>query len=206
MSTLVTLTIVGLLAVGSGWLLVRTFQAPAVEPVRFEAADGTRAQQKLFELARGRSRSGPVVLSEAEINAFVTRHLDPVDLPLHDPVIRLRDAGLVDIAGTVPLERVMRESPLAAIADALPSRWLATPVWLSVSASPTLTREPRPTLRLDARRVELGRQRVPTVALRLLLDPASLRFTRITLPPAVRAVRIERGRVVIETTSPLPRT
>jgi hypothetical protein len=52
----------------------------------------------------------------------------------------------------------------------------------------------------------IGRQRVPAVVLRLVLEPASLRLMRIALTPEIRTVRIERGRVVIETTSPPPRT
>src|SRR5262245_49390683 len=38
------------------------------------AADGTRAQQKIFDIAR-RPRGGQVTLTEAEINALLARHL-----------------------------------------------------------------------------------------------------------------------------------
>jgi hypothetical protein len=64
-----------------------------------------------------------------------------------------------------------------------------------------MSTEPRRTVRLDARRVVIGRQRVPRLTLRLLLDPSSLRLTRIALPPNVHTVRVERGRVIIQTTS-----
>jgi hypothetical protein len=79
-------------------------------------------------------------------------------------------------------------------------------VWLTIGAHATIATEPRRALRLDVRRVVIGRQRVPAVLLRLLLDPSSLRLMRIALPPEVRTVRVERGRVLIETTSPPPRT
>jgi hypothetical protein len=65
--------------------------------------------------------------------------------------------------------------------------------------------EPRRALRLSARRVAVGRQRVPVVVLRLMLDPSSLKLMRIVLPPNVETVRIEPGRVVIQGTSPRSR-
>lgn len=201
LSTVVTLLAVGLMVAAGGWAVVRLLQAPSVERVQFSAADGVRAQQKIFDLARRAARAGPVVLTEAELNAFVSRHLDPVDLPFRDPVIRLRGDDLVEVVGTVPLGRLVRESPLAPLADALPAGWLARPVWLTVATRPGLSTEPRRALRLDARRVMIGRQRVPALMLRLVLEPSSLRLMRIALPPAVQAVRVERGRVIIQATS-----
>jgi hypothetical protein len=47
---------------------------------------------------------------------------------------------------------------------------------------------------------------VPAFALRLVMDPSSLRLMRIALPPEVQTVRIERGRVVIQATSSPSRT
>jgi hypothetical protein len=190
---------------GTAWITVRSLQPPAVERVPFGPDDGPRAQRKLFGLAR-RNPPGPVVLSEAEINAFVARHLHPADLPLHEPVIRLRGEAAVEIAGSLPLGRLLRESPLAPAARMLPAAWLESPMWLTVTARPSVTAEPRPALRLDVDRLKIGRQRMPSVALRLLLEPSSLRLTRIALPPDVEAVRVERGRVIIQTTSSRPRT
>jgi len=201
----VALLAVGVVAIAGGYGVWRLFQAPAVEPTRFAPDDGVRAQQKMFDLARHRPRAATVVFSEAELNALVSRHLDPADLPLREPVLRLRGDDLVEFVGTTPLGRLLHESSLAALASALPSGWLARPVWLTVAARATITTEPRRALRLDARRVVIGRQRVPAVVLRLVLEPASLRLMRIALPPEVRTVRVERGRVVIETTSPPPR-
>jgi hypothetical protein len=196
----VTLTL-GLGAGLGAWGVARSLQSPAADPVAFSAEDGARAQQKIFELARRAPRADAVVLTEAELNAFVRRHLDPADLPLRDAVIRLRGDDVVEIAGTVPLARLLRESPLAPLADGLPAGWLARPVWLTISARGRLEAEPRRTLRLDVRRLAIGRQRVPALALRLVLEPASLTLTRIALPRDVQAVSIERGRVVIQTLS-----
>ena len=196
---------VGVLTVAGGWAVVRLFEPPVVEAIRFAPDDGVRAQQKIFDLARRRTRAAPVVLSEAELNAFVSRHLDPADLPFGEPALRLRSDDLAEIAGTVPLGRLLQESPLGALAQALPAGWLARPVWLTVRMRAEIVTEPRRALRLKARRVAIGRQRVPVVVLRLVLDPSSLRLMRIALPPHVETVRIEPGRVVIQGTSPRSR-
>ena len=197
---------IGVLVAGAGWGVMRMLDTPALEPVRYAPSDGVRAQQKILDLARRRARPGPVVFTEAELNAFVSRHLEPADLPLRDPVIRLRGNDVVEISGTLALARLLHESPLGGLADALPAGWLARPVWLTVLARTTLVTEPRRVLRLDLQRVTIGRQRVPAMILRVVLDPSSLRFTRIGLPTEVHSVRVEPGRVLIEATSSPSRT
>jgi len=199
------MAVAAVVAVG-GWAVMRTLQAPAVEATRFTREDGVRAQQKIVDLALHRVRGGTVLFSEAEVNAFVSRHLDPADLPVRDPMIRLRDGDILEIVGTVALGRLVRESPLATLTEMLPAGWLARPLWLSVAARAATSSEPRRTLRLEPQRLLLGRQRVPAFMLRLMLDPSSLRLMRIVLPPEVQTVRIERGRVVIQATSPPART
>lgn len=192
---------------GAGvWAGMRALETPAVEAPRFSRDDGVRAQQKIADLARHRAKTNPVVLSEAEVNAFVSRHLDPEVLPVRDAVIRLRDGDVVEIVGTVALGRLLRESPVGTLADTLPAGWLARRIWLTIDAQPATATEPRRTLRLDARRLTVGRQPVPALMLRLVLEPASLRLMHIGLPSEVQTVRIDRGRVVIQTTSPPSRT
>jgi hypothetical protein len=198
--------IIGLVAATAGYAVVKSLEAPGGASSHFTRDDDVRAQQKIVDLARRRPHDATVVLSEAELNAFVSRHLDPADLPLRDTVLRLLGDDRVELAGTTPVGRLLQESPLAPLTPAVPSGWLARPVWLTIGAHATIATEPRRALRLDVRRVVIGRQRVPAVLLRLLLDPSSLRLMRITLPPEVRTVRIERGRVLIETTSLPPRT
>jgi hypothetical protein len=205
-------TVLGLVAVtavvaAGGWMLTRTLEAPVIEATRFTREDGVRAQQKIVDLTLHRGRRDPVLLTEAEVNAFVSRHLDPAELPVGDPVIRLRDDDTLEIVGTVALGRLVRESPVAALAEILPRWWLARPVWLSIAARVATSSDRRPTLRLEPRRLLIGRQRVPAFMLRLLLEPSSLRLMRIGLPPDVQTVRIERGRVIIQpATSPPSRT
>ena len=202
----VAVLVVGLVAAAGGYFVVKSLEAPGVVSPRFTRDDDMRAQQKIVDLVRRRARDATVVLTESELNAFVSRHLDPDDLPLRDTALRLLGDDRVELFGTTPVGRLMRESPLAALAPAVPSGWLARPVWLTITAHTTIASEPRRVLRLDVQRLVIGRQRVPGIVLRLLLDPSSLRLMRITLPPEVRTLRIEQGRVLIETTSQLPRT
>lgn len=165
--------------------------------------DGARAQQKLFRLLqKGR---GGVVLTEAEINAFLSRSVEPSALPFDQPVVFLQDDDMVEIAGHVDLGRLVAAgSP--ALADMLPAAWMARPVSLRVAAHAVFEQAPRAQLRLDVRQLTLGRQPVPAFTLHVLFEAARLRFLRIALPDGVTDVRIERGRVLIEATSSRGRT
>jgi hypothetical protein len=204
---LTSLVILGLLAMigTSVWGTSRALQDPAIAAVPPTAEDAARAQQKLARLVRGAARE-PVVLSEAELNAFVSRNVDRRDLPFDQPLIFLHDGEVLEIVGQIPLGRLLAESPLGLLAGLLPERWSARPVWLRVASRARFDRDPRPQLRLDVRRVTLGQQRVPAIALRILFDPARLRFVRVKLPDTVGDVRIQTGRAVIRPTSSRERT
>jgi len=179
------------------WGTTRALQRPDVRPVAFGPEDGVRAQQKIFELARRGARSGSVALTEAEVNAFVTRHVDPNDLPMSEPSIRLLGDGVLQVMGRVSVRRLLEESPLAVVARSLPGRWREQTVWLTVVLNTRMETEPRRALRLEPRRLALGRQWLPVIILRIFADPASLRYTRIGLPGDASDVRVEQGRVVI---------
>ena len=204
---LTTLVILSLLAtVGTSlWGTSRALQDPGIVPVRTTAEDAARAQQKLFRVVRGAARD-PVVVSEAEVNAFVSRNVDRRDLPFDEPLIFLRDGDVVEIVGQMPLGRLLADSPLGLMAGLLPEPWRARPVWLRVTSRAKFEREPRPELRLDPRRVTIGQQQVPAVALHLLFEPARLRFVRMALPDTVADVRIQGGRAVIRPTLSRERT
>jgi hypothetical protein len=189
----------------SVWGTSRALQAPSIAPLRSTAEDAARAQQKLFRLVRGAARD-PIAVSEAEVNAFVSRNVDRRDLPFDEPLIFLRESDVVEIVGQVPLGRLLTESPFGFVGALLPERWSARPVWLRVTSHAKFQREPRPHLRLDPRRVTVGEQRVPAVALRVLFEPSRLSFVRMAMPDTVADVRIERGRAVIRPTSSRERT
>jgi hypothetical protein len=204
---LTSLVMIGLLATlgTSVWGTSRALEDPAVVRIRPTPEDAARVQQKLFRLVRGAGRE-PVVISEAEITAFVSRNIDPRDLPFDDPVIFLRDGDRIDIAGRTTLGQLLAESPLGLAQGLLPPQWSARPVWLQLESRARFEREPQPQLRLDVRRLTIGQQRVPAAVLRLLVEPARLRFVRVPLPAAVGDVRIQAGRAVIRPTSSRERT
>ena len=198
---LTSLVMVGLLAtVGTSvWGTSRALQTPRIAAVPSTSEDAARAQQKLFRLIRGGSRD-PVVMSQAEINAFVSRNVDRRELPFDDPLILLHDGDEVEIVGQMPLGRLLGDSPLGILSGLLPERWSARPVWLQVATRAEFEREPRRQLRLEVRGVTVGQQRLPAIALRVLFEPARLRFVRVPLPETVADVRIQSGRAVIRPT------
>ena len=193
---------IGLLATlgTSVWGTSRALQDPGIVTTQPTAEDAARAQQKLFRLVRGPGRD-PVVVSEAELNAFVSRNVDRRDLPFDEPVILLGDGDRIDIVGRTTLGRLLAESSLGLGAGLLPARWSALPIWLQVQSRSRFERQPRPQLRLNVHRVTIGQQRVPATLLRLLVEPARLRFVRVPLPDTVADVRIQSGRAVIRPTS-----
>jgi hypothetical protein len=197
----------GMLAVigTSVWGTSRALEDPALIPPRPTAEDAAHAQQKLVRIIRG-SATEPVVMTEAELNAFISRNLDARDLPFDRPAVFLYDGNGVDILGQIPLVRLLAESPFGAAAELVPKRWTSRPVWLQIRAHAQFEPGPRRQLRLDVRGVAVGQQRLPALALRVILDPARLRFLRMPLPDTVADVRIQAGRIVIRPTSSRERT
>jgi hypothetical protein len=197
-----TIFVLGLVvSVGAGaWGTARALQDRGTVGTVSTAEDAARAQQKLLRLVRGAARES-VVLTEAEVNAFVSRNVDPRDLPFGEPSVFLRAHDVVELVGRVPLGRLLAASPLPLLADLLPSAWLARPIYLRLATHAEFELAPRRQLRLDVRELTVGQQRLPTFTLRLLFEPASLRFVRIVLPETVADVRIESGRAVIQPAS-----
>src|SRR3972149_3177567 len=122
------LTLLALVAalVGGVWVGTRTLQEPALAIPEASAAAGSRPRQKICELARRKSEpAGHVILTEREVNAFLTRHLaGAADLPLTGIAVRLRGDGLVEFKGRLPLRQGVGGpllSPLAGLPAASPS-------------------------------------------------------------------------------------
>ena len=198
-------TVVGVTAIGAGgWVAFRIGQAPDIEIPATTQADNARAQRKILDIVRRRGRPTAareaVVLSEQELNALITRRLAD-EIPFSTPVARLPQGGTLDFAGRLPVRYLLGERPLSALADILPERWLDRPLWLRVRADVTLEHAARPYARLQVHEFQMGRQRLPVLFLRLLLDPASLTLLRLPLPDNVEDIRIEPGQVVIRTAS-----
>jgi hypothetical protein len=197
------------LAVGSAWLVSGAFQQPPTTPHLGTAADGHRAQQKLFEIATGGAmskrrdgRSADVTLSEPELNAFLTRHVSADQLPLGGTSIRLVGDGVVEVAGRLPL-RAFTGDLLGGVLDQLPDRWRPGAMWLRVRGPIRLqagaARGDRRELRLDVERLWLGRRRLPTVVLSAMPGGTALQTARWPMLDAVESLTVDPGRVTIAT-------
>lgn len=201
LTVLVLLAVVGALA----WGTVQTTRAPDLGGAPTSPADRLRAQQKIFDVIRrsGSGRPNTVTLSEREVNAFLARHLgETADMPFRNLAVRLPSDGRAEIAGQMPLRQLLGVPPLSALTGVLPAAWLDRGMWLSLRARVTLEggsgARDRRHVRLDVERFWLGRQRLPEVMLRILLDPAVLRLLRWPMPEAIDGLRIEPGRLVIQ--------
>jgi hypothetical protein len=202
LALILILAVASLLIGGAVGAAVRMLAHPDVRVAPSTAADGTRAQQKLFDLARQARRGETIALSEAEVNALISRHLvEARGVRLGTPNVRLVGGDRLVLNGQSPLRQLLDEAALGALADVLPARWQARPVWLHLGARVRVEGGPRRQLRMDVDEFAVGRQRLPTPMLRLLLDPASVGLLQWTLPDHVERVGIEPGRVVIQTAS-----
>jgi hypothetical protein len=181
----------------------RVLGQPAIAPIVTTAADGSRAQQKIFDLSR--RRRGPaeaVILTEPEVNALLTRHLvEARGAQLGSPSARLLGGGRIELAGYRPLGRILEEISLASLGSVLPTRWQERPIWLRVGAHVRVEERAPRHLQLDVDALVVGRQRVPALALRLLMDPGGVGLLRWSLPAHIESVTIEPGRAIIRTVS-----
>lgn len=203
LGTVAALALIALLGGGAVGATVRMLAQPDVTVPATTAADGARAQRKLFDLARQSRRGETVVLTEAELNALLARHLVQArGVRLANPSVHLIGGDRFVLRAQSPLRQLFHEASLGAVADVMPARWQARPVWLRMGARVRLEDGPRRQLRVDVDEFAVGRQRLPAPAVRLLLDPASVGLLQWPLPEHVEHVGIEPERVVIQTASP----
>jgi hypothetical protein len=210
--TLFLLVAIGL-AAGSLWIGAQMLRSPEFIPVPATPAEGKAAQAKLFGLMQGgagRSRGDApppktVVLSEGELNAFLSRHLEEVGgLPLSDIGVRLPGSGHAEIVMRIPLRSLLSEPPLASLGASIPGRWLDHRVWLHFDGMARIDDgggAGRRYLKLELKRFLVGRQAFPAVLARVMLDPATTAMLRWRLPESVSDITIERGRVIVRTAS-----
>src|SRR5256885_7193577 len=148
-------TLLGL-AGASLWVGSRLIREPEVAAALGAPEDGIRAQQKIFDLARGeprgsRGRPHQVVFTEAELNRFLSTNLVEVaQMPVAVRAVRLAGEGVVEFKGLLSLRDLLAASPLAGLA---PASWLEHQVWLHLSARASLevgaSRSQRRYLRFD---------------------------------------------------------
>lgn len=187
---------------GALWGVILVRQSPDIPAVVATPEDSARAQQKVYQIVgRGRGKPvGPVVFTETEVNALVSRQLAG-QVPLSSPAVRLLGGDIVELFGRVPARRLLVESPMPWLSELVPTGWGRREVWLRIRAQAKLETGRRPRLRFEPTEFAVGRLPLPTVMVRLLLDPGTLGIFRWTLPEDVEAVTIEAGRATIRVAS-----
>jgi hypothetical protein len=196
---------------GTAWMSAQCLRAPDIAS---SAAAATREPAVRVEyrgpeaargvLSRGRGRS-TVTLSAAELSRLIARELaERGELPAPTVRVGLQPGEPVEVAFTRPLDRLLAESPLGAIAAHVPADWLGRPVWLDVHLHPHVEKAGpdgrRRYLRLELREFAVGRQRLPTLLARLLVEPDVLRLRR-PLPDGIDDLTIEKDRVLVRLAS-----
>ena len=181
----------------------RILGQPTITPVVTTPADGSRAQQKLFDLTRRRrGHAETVIITEPEVNAVLRDTSSrPAACSLGHRAHGYLGGDRVERAGYRPLGRILEEISLGAVGSVLPARWRDRPIWLRVGAHIRVEERPPRHLQLAVDALVVGRQRVPALALRLLMDPGGVGLLRWSLPSHIESVTIEPGRAIIRTAS-----
>lgn len=200
--------VVAVAIAGVVFLSGNILEPPEVRPSgRVTRADGYSAQQKLYEVVlrqSGRSaRQDPVVLTEPEVNAFLSNHLaESVGLPLNPLSVRFA-RGQIEVQGQTSLRNLLQGPPLAQLIPYLPERRLEQPVWVTVRGRIVI--EPAPPSstrgygRVELREFALGKQPLGTWLLTLMLGSTGSRLFRWQVPAVVEEIQLEDGRAVIRT-------
>jgi hypothetical protein len=198
LAVLVVALVVGGAVAGAGWALKTASEPPALTAPPTTPADGRRAQQKLYDIAR--HAGVDVTLTDREINALLARHLaDSPRMPLAGMIVGLPAAGEVQVAGRVPLSHVIGDT----VVSYLPARWGQRSAWIFLRARVSVERAggDAKELHLDVREWTLGKQRLPAWLFGMILDAETRRVLRWPLPATVESVVVEPGRLTVRTTS-----
>lgn len=201
----VIVAIMVILVVGLGVVLLSTtiFTPPEVRPVSFTKNDGYAAQQKLFEVASRQSgRSGrrdPITITEAEANAFLSRHLDQSGLPLSPLVVRLAK-GEILAQGQTAFRNLLKGPPFAQIAPYLSTKRLDELVWVTVGGRIKIegTGNSRHGS-VEVTQFALGKQQLGSIVLLLLMGPSGGGLLQWPVPAVVDEVRVGEGQLSITT-------
>ncbi len=201
----VVLVAIGIVVGGGFIFYTSVFALPDTIPKEdWSAMDGSRAQQKLFEIAlresRESSRKDPVVFADKEVNAFLARHLvERAGIPVSPIIVRFHPGSVV-IQGKTELKPLLRGIPFNYLADLIPRSTTIEPVWVVL----------RGTLRIDRR--QAGRERSV-----LRIEPTGFRIGNLDtgtwflswvlghdllswhVPSVIERIDLEEGRAVVVT-------
>lgn len=200
---IVALLVIVVVILGGIFLSTNIFTAPEVRAVPFTRNDGYSAQQKLFEVVSrqsGRSsRHDPINITEAEANAFLSKHLDQSGLPLSPVIVRFT-RGEVLVQGQTAFRNLLKGFPFAQISPYLSDRRLDEPVWVTVRGRIRI--EGSATSRqgsVEISEFALGKQHLGSFLLLLLMGPSGNGLLKWSVPGVVEDVRVGDGVLAIVT-------
>jgi hypothetical protein len=181
------------------------FSEPDVRPVSFSKSDGYLAQQKLYEIVQRQSsrssRKDVIRISEAEANAFLSRHLERSGIPV-SPLIVHFEEGQFRVQGQAPLRSLFKGPPFAQILGFFPDSRLDRPVWVTIHGRILVeasTSASTRTASIDVTRFELGRQLLGSFLLYVMMGPSGGGLLRWPIPGVVDSLQIGEGQLAITT-------
>lgn len=202
------IVIFGVAAAGAVFFSANIFDEPEVRVQPFTTADGYRAQQKLYEIilrdGQRSSRQEPIVFTERELNAFLSRHLiDAADISFSPISVALIADGTVEFRGKTALRNLMQGIPFAQLAPYMPRGGADQPVWVRLRGQLRLerstVRRAREYGRFDVSEFALGTQPIGAWVLTLMLGQTRQRVLRWQVPNVVQNINVEEGRLVVRT-------
>ena len=202
------IVIFGVGAAGAVFFSANIFDEPEVQVTPFTTSDGYRAQQKLYEIVlrdgKRSSRADPIVFTERELNAFLSRHLiDAADLSFSPISIVLFPDNTIEFRGRTLLRNLMQGVPFAQIAPYLPKSRADQPVWVRIRGELRLERgtvqRDREYGRLDVAEFALGTQPIGAWVLKFMLGGAGQSLFRWPVPSVVKGITVEDGRLIVQT-------
>ena len=205
------LVIFGVAAAGAVFFSVNIFDEPEVQIQPFTTADGYRAQQKLYEIVlRDSERSGradPIVFTERELNAFLSRHLiDAAGLSFSPISVALLPDKTIEFRGRTALRNLMQGIPFAQLAPYLPRGRTDQPVWVRVRGQLRLERatilRDRQFGRFEIAEFALGTQPIGAWILKFMLGQAGRYLFLYPVLKVVQDIAVHDGRLVICTGAP----
>ena len=200
--------VLGIAAAGALFFSANIFEDLDIQAPPFTPSDGYRAQQKFYEIVlregRKSSRRDPIVLSERELNAFLSRHLmESASLSFSRLSVLLLSDNTVEFRGRTELRNLLKGFPFAQIAPYLPAGKLDEPVWVRVRGRLKMergaVRRDREYAALDVSEFALGAQPLGVWLLQLLVGGRAHDLLRWPVPEVIQSIGVEEGRLVIRT-------
>ncbi len=208
---ILAIVVLGVAAAGALFFSANIVADPEIRVPQITSSDGYRAQQKLYELVlrddRRSSRIDPIVFTERELNAFLSRHLvDAADLPFSPISVVLLSDNTIEFRGRTALRNLLQGIPASLVASFIPKGRIDQPVWVRVRGEIRLergtVRRGREYGRFDVSEFALGTQPIGAWILTVMLGQAQQHVLRWPIPSVVRSITVEEGHLVVRTAAP----